>query len=340
MQNRFEYIDILKGVAILLVVFGHLLQSNTVESCNHPIFSFIYSFHMPLFMFISGYIGYKTYNVLNLKDAVRGLAKKIRSLLIPYFVWQLFMYKFVWVSKPVFNISDISSQLFDLLTKWSFLWFLWYIFNLYVFYTVFLLLINYIKPKNLILTDILGFITFVVFGVTFKYFKWNFFIDIDSFMLYGLFFFGGVVISKYTYLSNFILNKFVFLFGLLIFLLIAGQYHFFDLGYKNKLIKLVISGSAIIILYNISLKYSENKFVRRKLLQYGQNSLVIYVTHFCLWTILIDKPVFFNLSNLYLSLILTVMSIIVIETCIFIKKLVSFSPYLDLLLYGEKLKRN
>ena len=48
-MKRLEYIDIMRGVAILLVVFEHCigsLQDNTA--------AIILSFHMPLFFFISG----------------------------------------------------------------------------------------------------------------------------------------------------------------------------------------------------------------------------------------------------------------------------------------------
>ncbi len=54
MRNRVEYIDSLRGFAILLVVMGHLIQTNYRDGFVHPIFNIIFSFHMPLFFFISG----------------------------------------------------------------------------------------------------------------------------------------------------------------------------------------------------------------------------------------------------------------------------------------------
>ena len=47
-KKHYESIDIAKGIGILLVVFGHL----TVGKQN--VYSFIYSFHMPLFFLLSG----------------------------------------------------------------------------------------------------------------------------------------------------------------------------------------------------------------------------------------------------------------------------------------------
>lgn len=56
MKERILYIDNLRAFAIMLVVMGHILQFTFGDShgFDHPFFKFIYSFHMPLFFFISG----------------------------------------------------------------------------------------------------------------------------------------------------------------------------------------------------------------------------------------------------------------------------------------------
>lgn len=53
---RLTYIDIARGIAILLVVIGHLNQfyRNNLDISNPKMLSFIYTFHMPLFFIISG----------------------------------------------------------------------------------------------------------------------------------------------------------------------------------------------------------------------------------------------------------------------------------------------
>lgn len=47
MIKRDLSIDIAKGLCIILVVMGHILQNNTILGMNQPIFNFIYRFHMP-----------------------------------------------------------------------------------------------------------------------------------------------------------------------------------------------------------------------------------------------------------------------------------------------------
>ena len=70
--NRISFIDQLKGITILLVVIGHLIEHNAGR--DNFLWTFIYSFHMPLFMFISGYLAYVTFrmerfNFFNLPEA-------------------------------------------------------------------------------------------------------------------------------------------------------------------------------------------------------------------------------------------------------------------------------
>ncbi len=48
-SKRLDFIDIAKGIGIILVVTGHLLP---VAAGLHVL---IYSFHMPLFFFLSGF---------------------------------------------------------------------------------------------------------------------------------------------------------------------------------------------------------------------------------------------------------------------------------------------
>ena len=337
MRERLEYIDLLRGICIFLVVFGHLLQANTMESSQHPIFSFIYSFHMPLFMFISGYIGYKTYKVTSGNDAIYGMLNKARALLIPYFVWPLIVSNLFLVSKYNF---DIWRQFSNLLNSWSPLWFLWYLFFLFLLYTAYLLLLKIFRIDKSVISDSIAFVLFIIFGAGINYLKLDFFIDIDSFMLYGLFFFGGIVVSKYSIITDLILNKNIAFVGTILFLVIVGQYNFSDPGVRNKIIKLVISVSSIIIFYNLSRMFSDDNFIRRKLLQYGKYSLVIYVTHFVMFSVYKDRAIFSNFSNLYIIILISGLSIVVIEACIFIKRLVLYSPYLNLMLYGEKFRKN
>jgi fucose 4-O-acetylase-like acetyltransferase len=74
--QRTAWIDILKGIAILFVVFGH---NPFLLHLPHKVFNVIYSFHIPLFYFISGYLFKPNVSYKNLFN------KRLQSLLKPYF---------------------------------------------------------------------------------------------------------------------------------------------------------------------------------------------------------------------------------------------------------------
>ena len=81
LKQRINWIDWAKVFAIYLVVLGHLLSKTGREGY---IFNFIYSFHMPFFFFISGYLF--TIKENNFRSFLKG---SIRSLLVPYVLLNL-----------------------------------------------------------------------------------------------------------------------------------------------------------------------------------------------------------------------------------------------------------
>lgn len=81
MNHRLHYIDNLKGVLILLVVLGHCIQCTDLDFDHNAVFRYIYSFHMPLFMCVSGFVSYKP----DIKW--QTVQKRFRQLIIPFLAW-------------------------------------------------------------------------------------------------------------------------------------------------------------------------------------------------------------------------------------------------------------
>ena len=96
-KNRNEYLDIVRGIAIILMIFGHCVQyGNGVEFSrpdhffNNKAFQVIYSFHMPLFMMVSGYFYSHT---LGKCDTFMKLFKnRFSRILLPIIGWQVVEY--------------------------------------------------------------------------------------------------------------------------------------------------------------------------------------------------------------------------------------------------------
>lgn len=56
-ENYFPHIDVFKGIIILLVIVGHIVQNSLLGGGrDHPLYIWIYLFHMPAFFFCSGFL--------------------------------------------------------------------------------------------------------------------------------------------------------------------------------------------------------------------------------------------------------------------------------------------
>ena len=75
-KERLHYFDMLKGIAIFMVVMGHVITFCIREIDRAAIFKFIGEIHMPLFFFISGWFSW---------NAVRSpnLTRRALQLLVP-----------------------------------------------------------------------------------------------------------------------------------------------------------------------------------------------------------------------------------------------------------------
>ena len=85
MINRIDYIDQLKGFAIILVVMGHIAEKS-MNITTTPFNEFYGSFHMPLFMFLSGIFAYKNFKDWNVCEIMNFLKNKVTRILFPFFV--------------------------------------------------------------------------------------------------------------------------------------------------------------------------------------------------------------------------------------------------------------
>lgn len=87
-MERIGYIDSLRGFAILLVVVGHLIQFNYSSFLESRLFNIIYSFHMPLFFFISGCArALHRDGEINLRILSIRVLNRFCALIIPSVVW-------------------------------------------------------------------------------------------------------------------------------------------------------------------------------------------------------------------------------------------------------------
>lgn len=108
MKERNKELDVLRGVSILAVIFGHRTSFDSIMPNV-----VLYSFHLPIFLFISGYFFRRHFIVSFLK-------KTTFRLLVPFFIFAMIRYLI---------ISEISEWLFAIWYLISF----WFAINVYNF---------------------------------------------------------------------------------------------------------------------------------------------------------------------------------------------------------------
>ena len=112
-QSRDLAFDNIRGLLIFLVVFGHALEYFRLSfPFAQFLYVFIYFFHMPVFIFISGYFS---------KNVQRGREQAVRQFLLPYLLLNLIL------SLIMLAIGKID-QILILNPGWT-LWYLYCMFG-------------------------------------------------------------------------------------------------------------------------------------------------------------------------------------------------------------------
>jgi len=128
-KPRDYHFDNIKGLLMFFVVLGHLLERYIYSSVAiRTIYIFIYLFHMPIFIFISGYFS---------KNPSKCRKGVFEGLLLPYILFDLIWYGLIWVATGEMLFSFTHPG-----------WTLWYLISLFFWKMLLkpLLKIPYIIP--------------------------------------------------------------------------------------------------------------------------------------------------------------------------------------------------
>ena len=141
-MSRDIFVDRLKGYACFLVVFGHVIMGIRVAGVDIPGFfhgveDFVWSFHVALFLFLSGYV-YKITGEWKSQKTKSGFIKhKALNLGVPYVVFSA-LYILI---NSLSGSANTQNSLNDILMIWKTpvaqYWFLYALFFLFVVWTVF-----------------------------------------------------------------------------------------------------------------------------------------------------------------------------------------------------------
>lgn len=130
-KSRYTEVDIARGIGIFFVVLGHAIKQTQVSAAWIRILTYIiYSFHMPLFFCLSGFVSAKILG-MDKGQRVSYVLSRARRLLVPYFAIAL-------IYIPVkLKLSDVAVKPFSAGDIWKLflgqnpdvsLWFLYILF--------------------------------------------------------------------------------------------------------------------------------------------------------------------------------------------------------------------
>lgn len=328
-MKRLLYLDIMRGIAIWLVVIGHIIQyNNCVDWMHNPVFEWIYSFHMPLFFYISGYLAYKTTKIETFSDYMSYSKKKVFALLVPLVVWSL-------IGNRYFFAKNIDS--FQMIDLWNVfylrgLWFLKYLFVISLLYGIF----HWIESKwNIDQKLFKDFaVSSLIFAILFGSSFWIFSSMLRSMALFFFFFMIGAIVSKHKCIETMWKSSTVYAISFVIFCILSTHWNS-DGNMVDDLIKVMVAPCAFVVFD--SLCRNIEKWGGRIFVILGRYSLVIYCSHWALLNI-VSSQVWdvTNLNSFWLFAICGLLALPICGGCILFAKLIEHNNVLSFFLMGKK----
>ena len=306
LSKRMPWIDVLKGIGIILVVIGHVYSGTTI-------YNWLYSFHMPLFFLAAGLV-YKE------KPILIDLKRRIQAVIVPYFSFGLFVLIYWYLVERRFRTSETGfiDSLLGLLSgqysKLDFnvhLWFLPCFFITVVLFNVFVNLGNLIT--GIIAASLMSIIYIFVPLVDMP---WGF----DRVFKYIGFYAVGVLLANCKYIveaSRHIYKNIAF--GIMMILMNFVLAYFNQTSGEMWFVTAFIGTFGVLFL---SLAIDKNR-----LLQYwGRISLVILCIHGPIYRIIvkiISIPLHISTEAVRESFLLSIIVVVVsITICSFIYEVV------------------
>lgn len=314
--TRLVWLDQLRGFGIFLVVYGH----------NFPVTEkYIYSFHMPLFIFLAGFFHPQKVNVTT-------IVNRIKRVVVPYFTWSIILY-IIWFfvgrnygESSKLNLSPVKNFVGIFYAQggrdymdWGIpLWFLPSIFVTFIAFSF----VN--KIDKLYGYLVLFLLIMAGFCISF-YVKTKMIWSLDV-ALVSLFFYGmGYYFRNYIVKLNYV------------YFIVLGAFHFFTFGLNDKIdmyrseygnILYFLLNSVLGLFFYVGLFKMLPNF---KLLSYlGRNTITILATQIRAMTFIklfmfvvlgISVFVFSEVDKLLLSI---VQIILIIPVCYVVNKYFSY----------------
>lgn len=340
MKERNISIDAIKGIAITLVMLGHVFVHNHME--DPYLYDAIRAVQMPLFMIISGYLCGQGRKISNLKTYGKVLGKRAIAYLVPFFVWLTIMHpgNLIEAYKTVFVQLDYG------------LWFLAVLFVLTFFVYTAQLAAGKLREKNYILSEIIfwavyGLLCMMLVG---QIATGNRFLSPSLTILYIPFYMLGYVVGNYGQKficwgtqepgkldckNSRIVKAMVWIMtAAFVYLVIAKKLNSMETRWEMLTQMLASVLGSIAIIYGVLCL--RNGRIKQFFAKLGEYTLEIYVIHYHFANLLnfSDKQYnFYTLEGFLFVLVSFVAMSAITFVCIWLIKKIKI---LDFLLFGKR----
>lgn len=267
MKEHYIELDYLKGIGIILVILGHSFAFTGFDLVDkekyfiyYYIFNFIYSFHMPLFFIVAGFLSSKEYEIKSF------YISKIKRLLIPY----IFINIVDCIPRHLFSsfVNNSSNSLVRVAFYSGVA--TWFVYTLFMIFLIFPILDKFIFRKDkyhLFLYFLLG-----INMLNLEIFNVNIF-TLNRILFYLTYFYFGYILKNYY--EKFQENKY-FNNNLIFIILIIFSTCFLYKYSENNITKVIYPFIGFILCLKFSLLLKN--FKRINFLEFcGKNSLIFYL---------------------------------------------------------------
>ena len=340
-NNRIEYIDALRGVTMILVVYSHIAFW-CLDNVNLAYNDIFVRFRMPTFFFISGWVFYKVDRLWH-KDTICSILKKKFMVQIIPFLFFMLLYVYIF-NGPEYKTTFES--------KYGY----WFTYSLFQYFVIYIGVEALFNRKQTNKKEILVMLIMLALSIMAFYYEqikyttdlgiWRKILTLLSFskIKYIFFFWLGTYIKKnYSSFIRITNNQYVIAICLGIFLvfLICPKT---ITNYTFEYISFLFCGiTGIFIIFTFFRKnekiFSKNKRIGSVLQYIGKRTLDIYLLHYFILPYhmhSIGTWLYQNSNKSLDMLIILILSLWVLSISLLISNIIRLSPFLAHYLFGVK----
>lgn len=259
-MQRLQYLDQMKGIAILLVVVGHVMQFS-FGIHGSSVNDMLEIFHMPLFFYVSGYLAYKS--ITGLRPVLDRIIHKGKALVLPLMT--------VGSLHAIFVHEDVAHWMLRGFGGY------WFLYVLLITSVIFILIESVAcRFKSPILYASAFILPYIgVIGLKLSHIEMGGAIPVNHFVSYYRYFLIGWMCKKYLPFNQLLFgNNITYALGFILFLL---QWYWCD---KCNMLLIFLGAIGAIIVLQQWLHTAPKTKVLNLFSYLGQKSLIIYVIHY------------------------------------------------------------